>query len=280
MRSTANSGAGSIYFTTGTDSVKMLLTSGGSLIIGTTADNGYTLQNASNTTFAGQFIQGGGSGRSTNGTTVALTYNTAWTANSDLGDGGRFLSIVNESTVLNAYSALSFRVNPNSGGSSGNVMLDMKFVNNGSVTSTLYWTFLHSGSWSDRMALTSGGTLTVSGDVVAYGSPSDARLKTIKEKIPNALDTVSKLNGYRFDWKETNRLRNYKEDIGVIAQEVVEILPELARTNEDGYMSVRYQGLTAVLIEAVKELADKNKKLEQKNEEFEALLHSLINKQK
>jgi hypothetical protein len=105
------------------------------------------------------------------------------------------------------------------------------------------------------------GTLTVSGDLIAYGSPSDARLKTIKERIPNALDTVLKLNGYRFDWKEREnevygedkQILHIKEDIGVIAQEVIEILPELARTNEDGYMSVRYQGLTAVLIEAIKE---------------------------
>jgi hypothetical protein len=104
-----------------------------------------------------------------------------------------------------------------------------------------------------RMNLTAGGTLTASGDVVAYGSPSDARLKTIKEKVPNALDKVLKLNGYRFDWNETNELTKIKEDVGVIAQEVAEVLPELARTNEDGFMSVRYQGLTAVLIEAIKE---------------------------
>jgi hypothetical protein len=105
------------------------------------------------------------------------------------------------------------------------------------------------------------GTLTVAGDLIAYGSPSDSRLKIIKEKIPNALDSVLKLNGYRFDWKEKENLvygedktiLHIKEDIGVIAQEVAQVLPELSRINDDGYMSVRYQGLTAVLIEAIKE---------------------------
>jgi len=97
------------------------------------------------------------------------------------------------------------------------------------------------------------GTVTASGDIVAYGSPSDVRLKIIKEKVQNSLDKIMSLNGYRFDWKKTDEMTNIKEDIGVIAQEVQNVLPELARTNEDGFMSVRYQGLTAVLIEAIKE---------------------------
>jgi hypothetical protein len=109
------------------------------------------------------------------------------------------------------------------------------------------------GAPTEIMSLNGSGTLTASGDVIAYGSPSDSRLKTIKEKIPNALDKVMQLNGYRFDWNEVNEVAKIKEDIGVIAQEVEKVLPELARTNEDGYMSVRYQGLIAVLIEAVKE---------------------------
>jgi len=97
------------------------------------------------------------------------------------------------------------------------------------------------------------GTITTSGDIIAYGSPSDNRLKTIKEKVPHALDTINKISGYRFDWKNPDEVLNIKEDIGVIAQEVQDVLPELVRTNENGFMSVRHQGLTAVLIEAVKE---------------------------
>jgi hypothetical protein len=107
---------------------------------------------------------------------------------------------------------------------------------------------------TSALSLTQTGTLTVSGDVVAYGSPSDIALKNIKEKVPNALDSVLKLNGYKFDWKEPNEIANIKEDIGVIAQEVEEFFPELVRKNEDtGMKSVRYQGLISVLIEAIKE---------------------------
>jgi len=95
-----------------------------------------------------------------------------------------------------------------------------------------------------------------------YGSPSDVRLKTIKSKVNNAVEKISKLNGYYFDWNEVNDLAKIKEDIGVIAQEVEKVFPELARTNSDGNMSVRYQGLTAVLIEAVKEATDTDRNSE------------------
>jgi hypothetical protein len=112
----------------------------------------------------------------------------------------------------------------------------------------------HNWSQGGRFIIDTSGNIWCTGDVTAYGAQSDVRLKTIKEKVPNALDGVCKLNGYRFDWKEREvKITTFIEDIGVIAQEVKEVFPELARTGEDGWMSVRYQGLTAVLIEAVKE---------------------------
>lgn len=112
----------------------------------------------------------------------------------------------------------------------------------------------HDWSQGGRFVLDTSGNLIVTGDVTAYGAQSDARLKTIKEKVPNALEGILKLNGYRFDWKEREvKITTFVEDIGVVAQEVALVFPELARTGEDGWMSVRYQGLTAVLIEGIKE---------------------------
>ena len=106
---------------------------------------------------------------------------------------------------------------------------------------------------SNRMSLDSSGNLVCSGDITAYGSPSDSRLKTIKETVQDPIDKIMKISGYRFDWNDINTTLNVKEDVGVIAQEIAEVLPELTRTNENGYMSVRYQGLTALLIEGMKE---------------------------
>jgi hypothetical protein len=142
------------------------------------------------------------------------------------------------------------------------------------------------GTGSAKFMCSYTGTLTVAGDVIAYGTPSDARLKDIKEKVPNALESVLKLNGYKFDWKEREQdiygddktILHIKEDIGVIAQEVEVLFPELARTNEDGYMSVRYQGLTAVLIEAIKEQQTQIESQKSEIEELKDLVKQLINR--
>jgi hypothetical protein len=134
----------------------------------------------------------------------------------------------------------------------------------------IYFNTYNGASYGDRVKISITGTLTASGDIVAYGSPSDTRLKTIKYRVNNAVEKVSKLNGYYFDWNEVSELAKIKEDIGVIAQEVAEVFPELARTNDDGFMSVRYQGLTAVLIEAIKELSVENQELKARLELIEA----------
>ena len=110
-----------------------------------------------------------------------------------------------------------------------------------------------SESISNKFSLSSSGVLTVSGDVIAYGSPSDAKYKENVKPIENALDKVMDLEGVSFDWKENNEILDIKEDIGFIAQDVQKVIPELVRENEEGNLSLRYQGLIPVLLEAMKE---------------------------
>ena len=98
------------------------------------------------------------------------------------------------------------------------------------------------------------GTLTVKGDVVAYGSPSDKKLKENIKPIESALDKVTKLQGVTFDWKESDSILDIKEDIGFIAQDVQKVVPELVRENVDGMLSMRHQGIAPILLEAIKEL--------------------------
>ena len=99
------------------------------------------------------------------------------------------------------------------------------------------------------------GTLTVKGDVVAYGSPSDRSLKENIKPIDSALDKVMKLQGVTFDWKpKEDVILDIKEDIGFIAQDVQKVVPELIRKNSNGLLSMRHQGVTPILLEAIKEL--------------------------
>ena len=98
------------------------------------------------------------------------------------------------------------------------------------------------------------GTFTSSGDIIAYGSPSDVRLKENIKPIESALDKAMKLQGVTFDWKKSDSILDIKEDIGFIAQDVKEVVPELVRENEDGMLSMRHQGIAPILLEAIKEL--------------------------
>lgn len=80
---------------------------------------------------------------------------------------------------------------------------------------------------------------------------SDRRLKQNILPINDSLAKVTSLNGYTFDWKKDN-----KHDIGVIAQEVEKVFPDIVHTDEQtGMKSVQYGNLIAPVIEAIKELA-------------------------
>ncbi len=99
---------------------------------------------------------------------------------------------------------------------------------------------------------------TFTGVVTApnFVSSSDARLKSDVETIGDALALVSALRGVRFTMDGSRQ-------IGVIAQEVETVLPEVVRDNEAGQLSVAYGNITGLLIEAVKELAARVAALEE-----------------
>jgi len=100
------------------------------------------------------------------------------------------------------------------------------------------------------LTLASNNVATFTADVNApnFNSTSDANLKTNVETLTGSLDAVKSLRGVSFDW-----LENGGSEIGVIAQEVEDVLPDVVNTNEDGIKSVKYGNMVAVLIEAMKE---------------------------
>ena len=88
---------------------------------------------------------------------------------------------------------------------------------------------------------------------------------------------IETLNGYKYT--RTDLKDKTKKHIGVIAQEIEEIYPELIVENKDsGIKSVNYNGLSAVLIECVKSLKQENQELKEKNKNMENKLDLLINK--
>jgi len=87
----------------------------------------------------------------------------------------------------------------------------------------------------------------------AHTQTSDARLKENVTPLENALGIVGALRGVRFDWRQdVGNLAGEGSDIGVIAQEVAEVVPEVVHETESGYLTVDYAKLVPVLIEAIK----------------------------
>jgi hypothetical protein len=155
------------------------------------------------------------------------------------------------SAAENVFSGMVRAQTPNSGTTGGiRLMGDatsgyayLQVTNTGASAE---WGYIRWNSTGDAYM---NGTLTVNGNIT---SNSDARLKTNIRPLDGGLEKVTQLRGTRFE-------KNGREEIGVIAQEIEEVLPELVVTSDDemGTKSVAYDRLTAVLIEAVKELSAK-----------------------
>ena len=133
---------------------------------------------------------------------------------------------------------------------------DAAFSNNGNN-----WLTVKNGVPANAMRIDSSGNLlvgttsgsdkvVVNGTVSAtnFNTTSDATLKTNVETLTGSLDAVNALRGVSFDWIE-----NGGSEVGFIAQEVEEVLPEVVSTNDQGIKSVKYGNMVAVLVEALKE---------------------------
>ena len=115
------------------------------------------------------------------------------------------------------------------------------------------------------------GEIRATNDVTAFYS-SDVALKENITNIPNPLDALKKLNGVLFDWKKEYIDKRggedgyfvRKKDVGVIAQEVRKVLPEIVVERTNGYLGVDYKRIIPLLIESIKELKQEVEDLKKK----------------
>jgi hypothetical protein len=127
--------------------------------------------------------------------------------------------------------------------------------------------------WTTTGLISTGGTLTMTGDIVAYGSPSDIKFKeNVRPFESSSLERIMKLRGVSFTWKEDTEMRKLtklKDDVGFIAQEVQEIFPEIVRRDPvEDYLSIRDRGLIAHIVEAIKEQQVQIESQKSQNEEL------------
>lgn len=116
---------------------------------------------------------------------------------------------------------------------------------------------------------------TSTGDAWMQGAltqNSDARLKKDIVPLANSLQTIQQLNGYTYHWKDNS---NPDEQIGLLAQELQKVYPQLVKENDKGILSVNYSGMVPVLLEAIKEQQRQLEELKKENKEILTLLNSL-----
>jgi hypothetical protein len=122
------------------------------------------------------------------------------------------------------------------------------------------------------------GTMTASGDVEAYGTynASDARLKKDVYNVSGGLDLVRKMRPVYFNWININN----GQHVGYIAQEMMEVLPQVVKEKTDGYLAIDYGSIIPILNSSINELdsmlIDANNRISELEKENKQMKKALI----
>jgi hypothetical protein len=152
----------------------------------------------------------------------------------DSSTGGNNVMGYMDCTATNAGSAYALRFGTGNGGAA---TTKMSILQNG---------YLGVLDDTPSYPLDVTGTIRATGDIIAF---SDVRVKENIKTIKSSLDKVSKLRGVEF-----NKIGEDEKSIGVIAQEIEKVIPEVVKTDDEGMKSVAYGNISGLLIEAIKEL--------------------------
>ena len=136
------------------------------------------------------------------------------------------------------------------------------------TTNSHYFRTYNSGSGDDKAVIDASGNFTTEGNVTAYGSVSDKRLKENIKVIENPIEKIKDLKGVTFTYKKDG-----EKSTGLIAQDLEKVLPEAVYTSKtivdetkgekaEEHLAIRYGNTVGLLVEAIKELEARVKELE------------------
>jgi hypothetical protein len=208
------------------------------------------------------------SGKVSNSATTATSANTVSAIVARDGSGNFSAGTITAALTGNASTATTLATARNINGVSFNGSADITVtaaagtlsgatlasgVTASSLTSVGTLTTLTVSGATATGALTVTGAVTATGDITAFFT-SDKRHKNNIQTIPNALEKVSKLNGVTWEWNDdVNEVTKSTPKTGLIAQEVQEVLPEVVKTRDDGFLALDYSKMMGLMVEAIKE---------------------------
>jgi hypothetical protein len=230
---------------------------GTALTLGVDATNLNTASKVVARDASGNFVAGTITAALTGNASTATTLQTARTINGVSFNGAANITVADATKLPLAGGAMTGPITTNSTFDGRDVSVDgtkldgiaagaTNVTNNNQITNGAGYTTYTSNQATNTSSSVTFNVVTAT----TFNTTSDIRLKDNIRTFESAMDVVSQLRGVRFAWKETG-----VETVGLIAQEVEKVLPELIGTNADtGLKSVSYANMVAVLIEAVKEL--------------------------
>lgn len=163
----------------------------------------------------------------------------------------------------NDYTRISFR---NSNGDGWH-----QAVYRGANAASSQFNFYYAPNASDVLSLRGDGNAILAGTLT---QSSDFRLKKNIQPINNVSQKINQIRGVYFDWKDESRSKN--PQIGFIAQEIEKVFPELVETDANGFKSVAYANMSAVLVEVIKEQNQRINALERELSEMKSLLKNSL----
>ena len=239
------------FATGGTERVRIDASGNLQMVTTTVIDAARNLKNIASTETLNFYVSGSGHDATNNvnlGRGGRITFYGDSNAHHSIGSRGQANTIQDDLTI-SSYGAVYIDLDSNNNNSSGaDFLIGRHNVTNANL-------FSISGEDGDTIA---------AGDVTAFGSPSDIRLKENIEVIADPIEKVLKLRGVTFNYKDTG-----KKSTGLIAQELEEVLPEVVyethdiNDTEDKFKAVRYGNTVGLLIEAIKKQQEQIEELKQ-----------------
>jgi hypothetical protein len=185
------------------------------------------------------------------GESTATSFNGAINATNGVISGSSQITLILPTGVVSGSSQIAYASISSipAGIVSGSSQVTLSSTTGGGTASNVQFNSLGIGMAASATA----GRIDASGDVVAY-STSDKNFKENITPIENPIEKIRMISGNTYDWKaDMKEFHGFEgNDVGVIAQEIEAVLPQLVTTRETGYKAVKYDKLVALLIEGMK----------------------------